>query len=515
MKKQHNPSVKAQIIRSAFILLVSIAIAAIPFALAQRNSGKRLQQPPSPAGVGKNAITGVTALPATLNGVSNTNRHSVTLIQFFDEHTIDLGRLGIQPTLFTLPSPSRPSPDSGAIGTFNAYMSVSADVVPPSTTAAAATILSGFTPSEMINIYVNGTLAGSFAANANGVLSLTASTPAGNGYFILEGIGQTSGKRAGGTFEALSTAPTSPGLAIAPHALAVNGTAPFYLNGTRYPASTAISIAVDGTFVATVTSNASGNFGATVAPAAGPDSSHVWTAYTATVGVEAGQSVEYRADAGTAPQSDLNLSRAFLDRPILPSGSGGTVAFVGEGFTPGESVTVSGCASGTLTATANGATSAFLTVGAGSGIANCVLTGNTSARVGRATLRADTVATNAPAGINAPATLHTNATNFIFLFDRLTPSENGTVYIDGVSQGTCSPCTNASGFGSVVIPPPNTIGPHAVLLAGASGDVAIAPLYQIPQSCNYTFTTGTGTFVSGTTAVGLNCDDCDVTVASL
>src|SRR5262249_5882948 len=40
MKKQ-NPSIKAQILRSAFILLSLLAICAIPFALAQRNAVKQ------------------------------------------------------------------------------------------------------------------------------------------------------------------------------------------------------------------------------------------------------------------------------------------------------------------------------------------------------------------------------------------------------------------------------------------------------------------------------------------
>src|SRR5437870_4519381 len=35
MKKQINPSIKAQILRSAFILLALVAVSAIPFALAQ------------------------------------------------------------------------------------------------------------------------------------------------------------------------------------------------------------------------------------------------------------------------------------------------------------------------------------------------------------------------------------------------------------------------------------------------------------------------------------------------
>src|SRR4029077_2952489 len=41
MKRQHNPSTKAHLLWSALILLVLLAVCAIPFALAQRNSGKR------------------------------------------------------------------------------------------------------------------------------------------------------------------------------------------------------------------------------------------------------------------------------------------------------------------------------------------------------------------------------------------------------------------------------------------------------------------------------------------
>src|SRR5438128_4444364 len=41
MKKQINPTIKAQILRSAFILLSLVAICAIPFSMAQRNNGNR------------------------------------------------------------------------------------------------------------------------------------------------------------------------------------------------------------------------------------------------------------------------------------------------------------------------------------------------------------------------------------------------------------------------------------------------------------------------------------------
>ncbi len=41
MKKQINPTIKAHLLRGAFYLLLLIAVCAIPFALAQRNVGKR------------------------------------------------------------------------------------------------------------------------------------------------------------------------------------------------------------------------------------------------------------------------------------------------------------------------------------------------------------------------------------------------------------------------------------------------------------------------------------------
>ena len=40
MKKQINPTIKAHLIRSAFYLLLLVAVCAIPFALAQRNKLK-------------------------------------------------------------------------------------------------------------------------------------------------------------------------------------------------------------------------------------------------------------------------------------------------------------------------------------------------------------------------------------------------------------------------------------------------------------------------------------------
>ena len=41
MKKQINPTIKAYLVRSGFYLLLLLAVCAIPFALAQRNTTKR------------------------------------------------------------------------------------------------------------------------------------------------------------------------------------------------------------------------------------------------------------------------------------------------------------------------------------------------------------------------------------------------------------------------------------------------------------------------------------------
>jgi hypothetical protein len=45
MKKQINPTIKAHLIRSAFYVLLLLAICVIPFALGQRGIGKRSLAP--------------------------------------------------------------------------------------------------------------------------------------------------------------------------------------------------------------------------------------------------------------------------------------------------------------------------------------------------------------------------------------------------------------------------------------------------------------------------------------
>ena len=45
MKKQTNSDIKAHLIRSAFYVLLLVAVCVIPFALAQRGVGKRALAP--------------------------------------------------------------------------------------------------------------------------------------------------------------------------------------------------------------------------------------------------------------------------------------------------------------------------------------------------------------------------------------------------------------------------------------------------------------------------------------
>src|SRR5206468_7508487 len=75
MKKQINPTIKAHLLRSAFYLLLLLAVCAIPFALAQRNAAKRsLAKPVARADVVANMedlprATGPVTLPDAASGV--------------------------------------------------------------------------------------------------------------------------------------------------------------------------------------------------------------------------------------------------------------------------------------------------------------------------------------------------------------------------------------------------------------------------------------------------------------
>jgi hypothetical protein len=389
------------------------------------------------------------------------------------DDVVGMDRSGISPLAFG--ALHVPSPAGATAGTQNAFMSVSPDVVNPSTNAAIGTLLTGFTPGEPVQYFIGGSLAGTSAANSFGRLGARISTPAGEGYLTFEGMGLTSGKRAGGVAEVLTSATPVPGVAIGPHAINTSG-GTIHMLGSRYPASAPITIARNGVSLETITSDSNGGFFVPVPVPAGADTSAIYTANSTAAGSLNGQSIEERADAGIPPQGDQNVSRAYFDRAVFPS-TGAILGWVGEGFQPGETINISGCFTGSATADGNGAVSRFVSFGAGTGVGQCVYTGGASGRVARSTAQGDSNAVNVPAAINAPATLPTGGVNFVFLYDRLTASQAGTIYIDGVSQGPGS--TNASGYGLAALIAPGAAGIHSVAFAGSSGQVAIAPLYII------------------------------------
>ena len=65
-------------------------------------------------------------------------------------------------------------------------MGITHEVVNQSTTNAFGTLSSGWIPAESVQFYANGTLLGTFAANADGVLSVGITTGVGFGYIIIE-----------------------------------------------------------------------------------------------------------------------------------------------------------------------------------------------------------------------------------------------------------------------------------------------------------------------------------------
>src|SRR5207237_94865 len=160
-----------------------------------------------------------------------------------------------------------------------------------------------------------------------------------------------SGKSAGGVGYVLNNAPAVPGLAIVPHAINPTGSTKINVYGSRWKASTSVTIDRNGTSIGTLTSNSSGIIAGTFTLAAQASSQGaVYTAYTTTTGSLVGQSLEERFDAGTS--GDANAGRAFVSRAVLNASSGGYTTIVGEGFTSGESVILQSCASANLTADA-------------------------------------------------------------------------------------------------------------------------------------------------------------------
>jgi hypothetical protein len=407
-------------------------------------------------------------------------------------YVVDLARMGVHPLAQPLPlGQARPSPrdlprllapDAGAVGLGGAYMSISPDVISQTIPAGFGAASANWTPGELVAVSLNGGTPTNYTASSTGRLGQIFNVGTGLGYITIEARGLTSSRQTGGVVEVRDAAPPVPGLAVAPHAINPNGASNINVLGTRYAPGN-VTLDRNGTAINTLTAGANGSFYYQINIAAGADTSAIYSSYTTTVGSRAGQSIEERADAGVPPYGDQNIARAFIDRPVVAS-TGGTISLVGEGFSPGETVSVSGCGSLSAAADANGAVRFFNGI-SGSGIFGCVLSGGTTGRVGRASGIAASNATNAPAIIAAPAAVGGTGT-FTLVIDRLLPNQTGTVYVDNVSQGSLS--TDASGKAAALVNKPSSGFLHIVEWAGASGQRVGAPLLYLPAGGTPTVT---------------------------
>jgi len=92
----------------------------------------------------------------------------VAITPFPDSGQIDMAALGIHPLPGPLALPTNPSPDGVAVGKGKAVVGITTDVVNQSTTAAFGVLAANFTPGESVQVLLNGVLAATFTADANG-----------------------------------------------------------------------------------------------------------------------------------------------------------------------------------------------------------------------------------------------------------------------------------------------------------------------------------------------------------
>jgi len=394
----------------------------------------------------------------------------VTITNEEGDGNIDMGEMGIRPTIDPVGlRRSRPGRggDGAAHGTSNAHLGITHEFVNQNTTSAFGTLSSGWTPAESVQFYLNGVLASTFAANADGVVAVGINTGAGFGFITIDQIGLTSGKEVGGVVQVSSTGPYLTGVTGAAHAINTTASGKFYLYGWRYPVSSTVNLYRDGVSIGTAATSAAGRFFVTVTPANSGDTSVNYSADTGAAGSMAGVSLEERADAGTPPAGDQNAARVFYDRATLNSATGGTVALVGEGFQAGETVNLTGCVVGSVVASANGAAAAFISYGPAAGVSQCVLTGASSGRIGRGTVLLHANVTNSRGLIVAPSFVTPGSGALTVLATKLPASDLGQIYLDGVLQGTAT--TNASGDGAFTLTKPASGFVHSVSWIATSG----------------------------------------------
>jgi hypothetical protein len=399
------------------------------------------------------------------------------------EYQVNLGALPLAPS---------GSPDNGTVGSPGTWFSMSPDVIRPGGTFAS--MGSGFAPLEILTYSVDGAPIGGgpFVSDGDGFtppVALNVNAGSQSGYFVLTVTGGTSGKSASAVGYVQTNAPQVPALAVAPHAIRSGDPVHFFSIG--YPANTAFNFALDGGTPMALMTDGNGRSTGALAVTAGTGGLVVNTYRTGVAGSMAGQSIEVRPDAlqATGPAADLNGSRGFVDRAVVSSTVSTAFWFTGEGFQPDESVTLGGCGTGSLVADSNGRVRAPLIISATAGLYACSYTGGSSGRVAYAHVLAGPTAQDVPSALVVPS--HTAATGgtLAFVFNHLAPNQGGTVFMDGLSGVAGN--TTANGYGTAIVTKPNTPGGHAVFFIGNSGQVAVAPLFVLPNAGTATPTTTT------------------------
>ncbi|MDQ2807397.1 MAG: S-layer homology domain-containing protein [Chloroflexota bacterium] len=385
-------------------------------------------------------------------------------------HWVDMDQQGIEPVAdlssaqreaargTTSPVAGFGAPLGGAIGYDNAFLSISPDAARPSTVAAVGTIATGFKPYEIVIYTFSGQNTYYVQANADGAAFVGVNTGSSSGYAWIRAQGLTSGKVTGGVIQITPNAPPVPGLAVGPHAVRPGDR--LYMYGVRYTAGTSLSIARNNTVLTNVPVD---TFGTTpliqVTVGAGQDGAAVYNSFTAInpAGSMAGQSIEERADAGPihVPVGDRNITRAFIDRPVLSSTVTTTLGLTGEGFQPGETVNVirtPGSLIGSATADSTGAVAFLAQTPPSANLYSVLFQGVSSGRMGYGALLADSRAINVPTTIVAP-NHGTGSGTISVLFTRFGANQSGAILRDGAVVGGVN--TSPEGYGSVVLAKPS------------------------------------------------------------
>ena len=131
---------------------------------------------------GASAQERVPVFEARVTGDSARSAQGVTVTNLEDNGNIDMASLDIHALPATIPLRGSSAPsgrDGAAMGTGKAYLGITHEIVNQSTTNAFGTLSSGWTLGESVQFYLNGALAATFAASANGTVAVGISTGAG------------------------------------------------------------------------------------------------------------------------------------------------------------------------------------------------------------------------------------------------------------------------------------------------------------------------------------------------